>query len=193
MTNEEKLETLIERVIKLEMKKVSSDDICRVTNLTTEQLEKIRCTEQFKDGVAIAGEEQINKYDTLNDGWDMIENKGMNAVLTELEKQFPDPDFAMKAARMANQATRRGMHTNSPINPIPNAQVIIHLNGDFSQKLQQSFNVQPRIDSATIAKKDDNFLPPSTVGKLLGSAKMSLATRVEESVDNMLIPVPVNA
>ncbi len=190
MTNEEKLETLIERVVKLEIKKVSAEDICRVCGFDLAMLRKIRDNELFKDGLAIANEEIIDRYDTLNDGWDMVENKALNIILNEVTKDYVDADYAMKAAMLANKAQRRGMHQNNPITPVPNAQVIIHLNGDFSQKLQQNFNIPQQIPVEKILKKDDNFLPPSSVGKMLGSAKKALAMKIEEDVDR-LIPATI--
>lgn len=165
MTNE-KLLTAVARVAAMKNAGMPDEQIATACGITTQVLEKVYEKDAYKEEIAKITEQAFDKYNTLNEGWDMVENLAMNAVIEHVQK-MPDPDFALRAAAMANKAQRRGRHNNTPIAAIPNSQVTIQLTANFADKMQQNFDVEER-KSETIEQKDNNFLAPKKVQELLG-------------------------
>ena len=174
----EKLQLAIARVAGMKNAGMSDDQIATACQVSSEVLQKIYERDAYKEELAKLVENEFDKFNTLNEGWDMVENLAMNKVIEHVQK-MPDPDFALRAAVMANKAQRRGRHNNTPINAIPNGQVTIHLTANFADRMQQDFNISERKPEA-IEKKDNNFLAPKSVQSLLGKViKPSLDKQLE--------------
>jgi hypothetical protein len=156
-----------ERIVALDAKKVPHEQIALVLGIDSEKLLAIMDSEGYQTALAIKEEQDVLKYDTLNDGWDIVENLAVNRVIETLEKNS-DPDFAMKAATLANKAQRRGKHVNAPLNAQPNMQTIIQVTQNFASALQNNYAIKER-DVRLIAKKDSNFLSAKGVQSLLGT------------------------
>lgn len=165
MTNE-KLLTAVARVAAMKNAGMPDSQIATACGVSIDVLEKVYEKDSYKTEIAKIAEESFDKFNTLNEGWDMIENNAMNKVAEHLNK-MPDPEFALRAAVMANKAQRRGRHTNTPIAAIPNSQVTIQLTANFADRMQTNFAVEQRKPEA-IQQKDNNFLAPKKVQALLG-------------------------
>lgn len=145
---------------------VPHGQIANVTGLSEAEISEMADSPELQLVAQEKALEQHNKHTTLNDGWDMIENLGMNGVLAHLEMN-PDPDFALKAATLANKAQRRGQH--NPGNVIPGqagVRAVINLSANFINQLQQNLTVTQTKPQA-LTKKDSNFLAPKSVAELL--------------------------
>lgn len=146
---------------------VSRTQIAQACGITETQLATLMEKSEFQDELAKLAGEQFDKFDTLNQGWDMLENSAMLKVSNYLDKiGDSDPEFALKTAAFANKAKRRGRHENNPITVQPNNQAVIYVNAQFANKLQQNFTVTKR-QNLELQKKDNNFLPPKNVQSLL--------------------------
>lgn len=177
MTNE-KLLTAVARVAAMKNAGMADEHIATACGVTVDVLNKVYEKDSYKLEIARITEEAFEKYNTLNEGWDMVESLAMNKTIEHLQK-MPDPEFALRAAAMANKAQRRGRHNNTPIAAIPNAQVTIQLTANFADRMQQDFRIEKR-QPETIEQKDDNFLAPKKVQALLGKMiKPSLDKQLE--------------
>ena len=175
---DEKLQKAIARVAAMKNAGMPDDQIATACSISLEVLEKVYAKEEYKAEIARITEESFDKYNTLNEGWDVVENLAMNRVIEVLDK-MPDPEFALRAAAVANKAQRRGRHNNSPIAAIPNSQVTIQLTANFADRMQQDFTIQERKPEA-IEQKENNFLAPKKVQALLGKViKPNLEIQLE--------------
>lgn len=161
------LELAIERIAKMAHMGVSHVQIAAACGMDVASLEIMLEKEQVKNAIAKLAGDDFDKFDTLNTGWDMVENLAMNKVAEHLARA-PDADYALKAAALANRAQRRGRHENNPVAMQVNNQAIIQVAIGFADKLGQTFQVQKR-EVKMLKKKDDNFLPPKNVQELLGT------------------------
>ena len=166
MSDEQQLQTALERIAKMEHAGVSHDQIAAACGIDLANLTTLMDKDKFKVVLAKIAGEAFDKFDTLNQGWDMVESTAINHVFDHLERA-PDPDFALKAAALANKAQRRGRHQNNPINVQPNSQAIIQVSVSFAEKLGHTFNVATGVEKRELKKKDDNFLAPKEVHTLL--------------------------
>lgn len=145
---------------------VPHSQVAAATGLSEVEISEVSESPDFQQVLAEKASAQHTKYATLNDGWDMMENLSMNTVLTHLQMS-PDPDFALKAAVMANKAQRRGQY--NPGNVIPGqagVRAVINLSANFINQLQNNFKIT-QTKPSELVKKDSNFLAPKAVSSLL--------------------------
>jgi hypothetical protein len=186
MSQKEQLQLAIERIAKMKHAGVSHEQIAAACGMDIASLELMLEKEAVKTEIAKLAGNDFEKFDTLNQGWDMVESMSINKVAEHLQRA-PDPDFALKAAALANKAQRRGRHENNPVNVQPNNQAIIQVAINFADKLQTTFHVAKR-EVKTLQKKDDNFLPPRNVQTLLGTEINPIDNELEtiaEDIGNM--------
>lgn len=173
MLPEEIKDEIFTRIAKLKGMEVPEHQIAAAVGLDEEKLAVILASEKYK---AKFSELQLGKYDrheTLNEGWDTVEDDALATVLTYL-KTTNDPEYALKAAAMANKAQRRGAHANVPINGGVQAAAVIQLNAVFVKKLQMLRGGQP--DGALIngnGKRVD-AMDVSRVQKLMHGAQSDI-------------------
>ena len=126
---------------------------------------------QLKDEPAVTAEvariqsANMERFDTLNKGWDAVEELGLEQTI-EYMTQVKDPEFALRAARQANQANRRGAAGNQVLDGGLRTGATINLNAAFIQILQQ-MNIGPQAINAEA--KRVNSLSVSEVDKLLAA------------------------
>ncbi len=126
---------MFSRIAKLKNMDVADHQIAAAVGVSPEQLEQILTTDEYRKTFSALQIAKYDSHDTLNTGWDAIEEASMGQVLEYLQTR-PDPEYALKAAAMANKAQRRGGHTNVPINGNVTAAAVINLNAVFVTKLQ---------------------------------------------------------
>ena len=181
------LKEALQRIAKMEHAGVPANQIATAFNLDAGKLAELQQTPRYKEELAAIAAESFEKIDVMNEGWDIVENVAMNKVVEHLQRA-PDPDYALKAAALANKAQRRGRHTNEVIGQQPNAQAVINVNLQFADKLQETFVIEQEPVKELI-KKDDNFLPPKAVNQLLQKAdhliKPKLETEVADELEHM--------
>ncbi len=126
-------------------------------------------SQEYKDVLARISTEYFEQNQQLNDGWNSIEALALTAVIDNLTWS-KDPDFALRAAGMANKANRRGDVTQQPINGQAGARAVFHLTQNFIQKLQNFGNEGKGSNGVEIenkpAHKDTDYMVPEKVEKL---------------------------
>lgn len=160
------VEKYYDKVASMLAVEVPHAQIAAVTGLSEAEIGELVNNDSIKTLIQENALASYNKYETLNEGWDMMENLGMNGVLAHLQMN-PDPDFALKAATLANKAQRRGQH--KPGNVIPGqagVRAVINLSANFINQLQQNLTIT-QTKPIQLVKKDSNFLAPKAVASLL--------------------------
>lgn len=127
---------LYDRIAKLTIMNVRGTQIAHACGISEGRVSQIQSEDDFKIQLSELQSENLEQMDMINRGWDAIEETAMGTVLETLEK-IPDPDFALRAAAMANKAQRRGGIGNQPINGGATAGAVITLNAVFIEKLLQ--------------------------------------------------------
>jgi len=183
----DKLKAALDRIAAMKAEGIADADIAETCGIEESTLVAVYEKDEFKEAVGRLKSDKFDTFQTMNTGWDMIENFAMNKVIEHLQK-MPDPDYALRAAAMANKAQRRGKSNNAPIHASPNQQVTIILQQGFADRLAKGVVLEhERPDAKTMEKKDNNFMPPKKVQNLLKSMKpQSLQDQVESEFGDLL-------
>lgn len=136
-------EQLLDRVAKLVAMNVSQKQIAQACGLSEARISQVVDTDKFRQRLAELQSEDLEQSDTLNRGWDALEEFAMGHVLEAMQAN-PDPEFALRVANSANKAQRRGGLGNAPINGKTNATAVINLNMAFVTKLQETVQLGQR-------------------------------------------------
>ena len=134
---------LFDRVSDFESFGYSNTQVANAMGLSPALITEIQ---SHPDYVAILAEksgDRMERAKTLADSWDMVEALSLQTVAQTLHSN-PDPDYALKAAALANKASRRGPNGNVPIVG-GSANGVIKLNVNFIQ--QFNLNVKETLGS----------------------------------------------
>ena len=180
-----KMETKhVEKIAKMVMANVPQNQIASACGVSEGRISQLMETNEYK---CIEQELAVLKFEEsqmINQGWDSVEALGVKSTIVALRNN-PDPEFALKAAVVANKAIRRGTFNNNPIPQSAGVRAVIHLNPVFVDKLQQNFEVsEQKMNSLTEKPKDSDFLPAADVHNLLG-----LGNDGKVLVNDVAIPV----
>ena len=154
-----------EKIAKMELMGVPRSQICEAVNLSEGRLSQIINSEPAYQRVAQQlSIEEFDKLDTLNSGWDMVESLSVAQIVQSLQLSH-DPDFALRAATLANKAQRRGAY-NKPIgaNGVGGQTVRLSLNANFVEKLNQVTNVQINSQDSQEPSEDKDTPKPNRFG-----------------------------
>lgn len=158
----------VEKIAKMVMANVPQNQIAAACGVSESRISQLMETNEYK---SIEQEVAVLKFEEsqlINQGWDSVEAMGVKSTIIALRNN-PDPEFALKAAVVANKAIRRGTFNNNPIPQSAGVRAVIHLNPVFVDKLQQSFEVsEKKMNLLTEKPKDSDFLPAADVHNLLG-------------------------
>lgn len=159
----------LEKIAKMRVVSVPQNQIAAACGLSESRISQITSSDEYKlieQKIAVT---KFEETEMLNQGWDSVEAMGIQKVLTHLQNN-PEPDFALRAASLANKAVRRGTHQNNPIAQSAGVRAVIHLNPVFADKLQQNFIVsENKLNQLTEKPKASDFMPASDVHDLLGN------------------------
>lgn len=167
----------IEKIARMAAFEIPAVQIARAMGLTEGRISQIISSDEYKIVLAEVSTQFFEQNQTLNDGWDTIEAKSLDVLMTNLQWNN-DPDFALKAAAMANRANRRGSISNRMIDGQMGARAVFHLTANFIDKLQQ-INVTEKATngagdkptngedkSDTPSQKQSDYMVPEQVEKL---------------------------
>lgn len=127
---------LFEKIAGMCVRKVSDTQIADICGITHDQLLQIKEIAEYREVYSKCAEAYYIDKDLMDQGWDAIENLGMATVIKKL-KMTGDPEFALKAAVLANKANRRNIAPgNEPIPARTGQGVVLHLHGNFIERLQ---------------------------------------------------------
>lgn len=165
---DEKEKKLYEKIARFEVLGVTDEDTRNALGIVNGDLENIRGEERYKKVYARLLEEKIEERDTLNSGWDAIEEMALQRVFKKLQ-MGADPDYALKAAMVANKAQRKPANTRV-IDANNAGQTKIALTQSFTLKLTAN-GLQPVKTIEQVDKKSQDFLPPEKIENMLTSGK----------------------
>ena len=163
---------LIERVAKYATMFVPNEQIGRATGLSTGQLAKVMALPEYTTVLEQISSEQLEQNDTLNRGWDAVEDQAVTIVLQTLQAN-PDPDYALRAATVANKAVRRGAGAN-PLQGNTSAVAHISLPVMFVQYLQQLSIGSVNVNLAAETKRVDTLSAGNVERMLQGPTREQL-------------------
>jgi len=193
MSNEIKNQPQLEKLARMRSAGMQAVEIAVATNLSESRLSQIFKSDDFLKIEEVVANEQFEQQELVNSGWDGIEALGINKVLEHLDAD-PDPEFALKAAALANKAQRRGNHRNNPIATAAGGlKAVVILNNTFVQQLQGNAVLGNKNENKSLVnqKKSVNFLAPKCVQDLLHIPHAD--ERVEQVSEELPEFVPLNS
>lgn len=159
---------LFEKVARFEVMGVDDIDACRILGFGQEKLKEIRDDDRYKIIYAAISQEKLEEIDTLNRGWDAVEDKALERILVKLQISS-DPEYALKAALVANKAKRKPANTRVVDASNHGGRANISLNNTFILKLQDK-GIEPKtIDHSN--HKNQDFMGADKVEKMLTAPK----------------------
>ena len=157
----------LDKIARMVLYDVPHAQIAQACGITEARISQIIGTEEFKEYMQTIASDRFEQDRSINDGWDTIEATALGSILNRLQ-WMNDPDFALKAAMMANKAQRRGQFNNRPLDGTGGVRAIVHLSAQFVDKLQQNNVqiVQGKIDGNGTDQKRQDFLAPERIEKM---------------------------
>lgn len=161
---------LVERVAVLAAIDTPQRQIAAAVGLTEGRISQIVNTPAVAARIAELRGEKLEQNKMLNDGWDSLEEESLGVAL-EYMKTVKDPEYALRAAKVANSANRRsnGGVMNGVINGHGGAQATISLSAIFVERLQvmqvQSAELSEErhiIDAMPVNEIESLLAPPET-------------------------------
>lgn len=145
---------LLQRIAQLTAMDVPQDQIAAACGLSVSRISQLASLPEVQQQVKEIISNRIEQFDTLNRGWDAVEEEAISTVIQALRAN-PDPDYALRAAAVANKASRRGGMAGMATINAQAANATINLKQVFIHKLQQlvtdnsrtfDINTQKRVD-----------------------------------------------
>jgi hypothetical protein len=162
-----------ERVANMVAMGVSNFQVAEAMGLSEGRISQILGEDDFKVILAERYMQDQKRNSELNGGWDELEQTALG-VLKKNMKYNMNPEFALRAAAVANKAQRRGAVGNTPLPAQMGHRVVISLKQVFVDKLQSGLhtgamkNVTPTgAMLSTSENKKVNLLSPGETLDLL--------------------------
>jgi predicted amidohydrolase len=164
----------------------SDQEICDTLMLEPEQLTVAKTMVEYREQFSETAAERMKQQIDISTGWDGVENQAVAKVFAAL-KHSENPNYALAAARIANQAKRR-IGTGQPrtIDPSKATQVVsITLNAGFVTR-QQNSPIDIDITPKSIERKRVDMPNSKQVTDLLAPARPLLERMRERSIETMM-------
>ena len=152
-----------EKIAKMLMANIAQADIATACNLSESAISQIKQNEEFQSIYSTLSSEQFQINNNINEGLDALEQHAILSLLSTL-KWSQDPEFALKALRVANTSKRHGAELNQPITPENGSTVTLHLKQTFIENLQTK---NQTVVYVTDDKKQQDVLAPDKVKQVL--------------------------
>lgn len=187
----------LEKIARMAYANIPQTQIAAAMSVTEGFISQIMESAEYKTEIDKIVAEKFEESQLVDQGWDGIEALGIRATVEALQHN-PDPDFALRAAVVANKAVRRSQHRNQPINPDLGARTVVHLKQVFVNKLQNATKEIAERTTTTLQdnQKETDFLEPSKVQELLANQENKLGalgydptkpiTSAEQDAEDML-------
>lgn len=132
-------ERVLARVAELAALDVPPAQIAATCGIRVARAEELLASDEIRTRVAEIRSERFEAQQRLTAGWDAVEEDAVAQVI-EYMHASKDPEYALRAARVANQAVRRGPQAaangQGAINGGVTAHAVINLSAIFVEKLQ---------------------------------------------------------
>lgn len=179
-------DALKKRVAQMAAYDISETEIAAATGLSIGRVSQLLATPELDSMKVAFAAEQFDKVQTLNDGWDTVEQLALRSTILAMNNN-PDPDFALRVATVANRARRRGTFHNRPIDGGQNGiRTVVTLNRVTVDRLEQNFGAVKESNESgngngngkgngangngvnpKRTRNDTDYLPPQNVERLL--------------------------
>lgn len=172
---------IIERVAGMVVAGITQDAIGKVFGVSQERISQFLSMPTFVAIIDAKREELGLQYKANNDLIDTVETIAWQKVKNTLtDRVRVDPDFALRAAMVANKANRRGITgANLPLTAVDGGRVVINLKNTYVDKLvqvtqngaeefKQITSESPRLLPHGDDTKVIDIANPAMVEKLLG-------------------------
>lgn len=103
---EEEQKELVEQFKTLRERGAPKQVVMATLGLTEDAYSKLSAREEVKSAVLKSEMARAESNQIFDSNWDLVEHRALTAVAQELAVN-PDPDFALRAAAVANKAVRR--------------------------------------------------------------------------------------
>ena len=133
--SEAEQDAALEKLAKLVLLDVPQRAIAKAFGVEQSRISQIVASQRFQDKLAELAAEQLEEQELLNQGWDSVEQIALSQVVKAMQMN-PEPEFALKAAAVANKARRRGGIHHNPINMGASGKAVINLQINFAKRLQ---------------------------------------------------------
>lgn len=159
-----------DKIARMALFDIPQTQIAKAVGLSDSRISQIVETEEYKTVLSAISIEYFERNQQLNDGWQSVEALALGTVVDNLAWN-KDPDFALRAAMIANKAQKRGETAKQPIDAQAGARAVFHLTQNFIQKLQHFGGENKTPDGEVIenkppAQKDADYMVPEKVEAL---------------------------
>lgn len=161
-----------ELIANMQSQDILESEILLVVGCAAEQFAEIQLDPDYVAMRAQVAQEKFNAIQNKNEGWDAVEERALENILTNLT-WMKNPDYALKVAAVANRANRR-TKSNHNVTLSPEAlgaRIVINLNQQFVDRIQA---MAPARMAQRIDAKQTDVLPPQKVEQLLGEPQVTL-------------------
>lgn len=162
---------LLQRIAWMAAHDVSAVQIAAAFGISEEKLALIRGTDEYASALQkVLLQKHAREIDTEDD-WDSIEKQALSVVKENIRFNR-DPDFALKVARVANDATRRATQRFGGGNVAPpvGGVVVVQLQQAFADRMSAGMlKVSTPVAKAEGIEKQVDMLEPSHVERMMGS------------------------
>ena len=191
----------LEKIARMVLYDVPHTQIALAVGISESRVTQILETEEFKDLMQSIASERFDQDSSINDGWDHLEAIALKNILEKIQWNG-DPEFALKAAMMANKAQRRGQFNNRPLDERDGVRAVINLTAAFIDQLQNNTVVvngsdevktpllkMARPDSEKPEQKKQDFLPPEKLDNLFRPDDMKISESLQDWFpDQAMVP-----
>lgn len=168
---------VIERVVLMAIHSIPQGQIAEAVGLSDGRISQIMDTAEYKERFSKELVQVVEAQQALNSGWDAIETQSISKLIDILDYNA-NPDFLLRVAAVSNRAVRRGDGGIKPVNGDAGARAVIHLTQNFIQKIQAFSDGQEIVAVENIPQKQEDFLAPDNVDKLLQPEKKSSMSKL---------------
>ena len=146
----------LQKIAKLIVVGVAQIDIAEIVGLSEGRISQIKETEEFREVYSHFVAERIEEEEQLNGGWDTVEALALATMAKHLTWS-KDPDYALRAAMIANKANRRGGMHSRAIDTQASSRATISLTQNFIQRIEQ-VTIAARVAVSDVPKKEEDML-----------------------------------
>jgi len=147
---------LYERIANMMILQVAHEQIANAMGVTLEILEQIKTRTDFTE-VFDRVTEQYDKQLEIDVDWNTVESRALNIVKDNLAWS-KDPEYALKAAGIANKAARRNGTGNQPLPARVGTRININLSGSFVDQMKILNGDSEEVPESVLEKKPTGLL-----------------------------------
>lgn len=175
---------------------LSDDEISEVLGLSVARVALLKDDEDVREMLAELKADKFDEKVGINEAWNFVESASLG-VLVDTIQNVRDPEFALKAAAVANKAVRKNVTGRSNLIDATDApRAVITLTQVFINRLQQYNeagigNRQESIIKGLASKAVDSLSPKQVENALLPESMqgVDLNKLTEDEMEKIIAPL----